>query len=56
MFICMCLYICVLSCWCPQKPGKGLRSPVTGVLGDCELSDMDAANQAQVLCKSTTFS
>lgn len=40
MFICMCLYICACVNAGAHRDQEGLRSPVTGVLGDCELSDM----------------
>lgn len=42
MFIWMCLYTCACVSAGAHRDQEGLRSPVTGAIGDCELSDMHA--------------
>ena len=40
----------------PQRPEKGVWSPGTGIVGDCELPKMDAETQTQVLWKNRQHS
>lgn len=48
MCLCECLYVCVhvmcvlgvkqnINTWCFQRPEKGIKFPITGVLDSCEL-------------------
>jgi hypothetical protein len=46
------LSVCVRAC-AIKKGRRGIGSPVSGVIGGCELPAMDAGNQTQVLCRSS---
>jgi hypothetical protein len=52
---CMCVYLCmhVWACshGCLQRPEEGSAILGAGVISGCELSDVDAGNQAPI-CKS----
>lgn len=48
---CMLLYHIVQF---QQRPKEGARSPAAGVTDSCELPDVGAENQTQVICKSHT--
>lgn len=47
-----CLHICLCTNLLLQRPGEGIRSPGTRVIGSYEQFDMDARNQAQVLSRA----
>ena len=47
MYVCM--HLCgVRACECVSE--EGIIFPRVGAKGDCELQDMDAGNQTEVLC------
>lgn len=51
----VCMYVHEYSC--PQGPEeKGVGSPEAGIIGGCELSDVDAGDCTRILCNSSTSS
>lgn len=44
--------VCVFK-WTPEARKKMSNALEAGITGICELPDMDAGNQTQVLCKSS---
>jgi hypothetical protein len=42
-------------CRYPQKPEKGVRSPITAVTGGCEPPNMGAREKTQVIWESGTL-
>ena len=56
--VCVCVCVCVYTCVCtwvqvPMEP-RGINLPAAGVTDSCELPDVGAENQTQVICKSHT--
>lgn len=57
----LCMYV-HMSAWCPWRSEKGIRSPTTGVLNDCEppilvaarLMCLDLLQEQQMLCELLT--
>lgn len=49
----MCACTFFLAVCVPHWPEKEVKSPGTGVKGDCELPGVNARNQVKVLCKSS---
>lgn len=40
---------------CPKRPEKCSKSFETKITGGCELADVGAGNQIEVLCKSSKY-
>lgn len=51
MYICICVWMYAM-CMCWPRPEEDIRFPEAGIMGGCELPDMDAGNHMQVLWKS----
>lgn len=49
-YVCVCVFVCVTH-MLVQMPTEARRPPEAGIAGCCELCDIGARNQPQVLCK-----
>lgn len=49
-------YFFMGMCMCLWRPKEGVEPPGPGVIGRCELSNMDASNRAWVLWESSKCS